>query len=104
MLPIPNNAWHKPSRSAGANNCVEVAHTHGWTALRDSKNKTGPILIFTDDEWSTFIKDAVVRSAHPPTLSSAAIRATVENTKTLRPAAVAGTRQHAQHKKTHQHG
>jgi hypothetical protein len=62
MLPIPNNAWHKPSRSAGANNCVEVAHTHGWTALRDSKNKTGPILIFTDDEWSTFIKDAVVRS------------------------------------------
>jgi hypothetical protein len=60
MLPIPNNAWHKPSRSAGANNCVEVAHTHGWTALRDSKNKTGPILIFTDDEWSTFIKDAVV--------------------------------------------
>jgi len=68
MLAIPDDAWYKSSRSAGANNCVEVAHGHGWTAVRDSKNKTGPVLVFTDGEWSTFIKGAVVRSAHSPTL------------------------------------
>jgi hypothetical protein len=68
MLTIPDNAWYKSSRSGGANNCVEVAHSHGWTAVRDSKNKTGPVLVFTDGEWGTFIKDAVVGSTHSPTL------------------------------------
>jgi hypothetical protein len=33
--------WRKSSRSAGANNCVELA----WAgAVRDSKNPTGPTL------------------------------------------------------------
>lgn len=68
MLAIPDDAWYKSSRSAGAHNCVEVAHGHGWTAVRDSKNTTGPVLVCTDGEWATFIKDAVVRSAHAPTL------------------------------------
>jgi hypothetical protein len=68
MLAIPDDAWYKSSRSAGANNCVEVAHGHGWTAVRDSKNKTGPVLVFTGTEWGTFIKRTVVRSAHSPTL------------------------------------
>ena len=68
MLAIPDDAWCKSSRSAGANNCVEVAHGHGWTAVRDSKNKTGPVLVFTGTEWGTFIKRTVVRSVHSPTL------------------------------------
>jgi hypothetical protein len=35
--------WKKAARSgAGANNCVELAHTHD--AVRDSKNPTGPTL------------------------------------------------------------
>ncbi|MBV9011041.1 MAG: DUF397 domain-containing protein [Pseudonocardiales bacterium] len=68
MLAIPDDAWYKSSRSAGANNCVEVAHVHGWTAVRDSKNKAGPVLVFPDGEWGTFIKSAVVRPAHSPTL------------------------------------
>jgi hypothetical protein len=68
MLAIPDDAWYKSSRSAGANNCVEVAHGYGWTAVRDSKNKTGPVLVFAGAEWGTFIKNTVVRSAHPPTL------------------------------------
>jgi hypothetical protein len=67
MLAIPDNAWYKSSRSSGANNCVEVAHGHGWTAVRDSKNKIGPVLIFTDPRWDAFIKAAVARSAHSPT-------------------------------------
>ena len=68
MLAIPDDAWYKSSRSAGANNCVEVAHGHRWTAVRDSKHKTSPVLAFTDGQWDTFIKGAVIRSAHSPTL------------------------------------
>jgi hypothetical protein len=68
MLAIPDNAWYKSSRTAGANNCVEVAHRSGWTAVRDSKNKTGPVLVFTDGEWDAFLKSAVTRSAHSPAL------------------------------------
>ena len=64
MLAIPDNAWYKSSRTAGANNCVEVAHRHGWTAVRDSKNKTGPVLIFADGQWDTFIESTVARSVH----------------------------------------
>jgi hypothetical protein len=58
MLTIPDDAWYRSSRTAGANNCVEVAHGPGWTAVRDSKNPTGPVLIVTNDEWQTFIGDA----------------------------------------------
>ena len=61
MLTIPDHTWHKSSRSSGANNCVEVAHGPGWTAVRDSKHKTGPVLIVTDREWTSFID----RIAHP---------------------------------------
>jgi hypothetical protein len=56
MHTIPDEAWYKSSRSAGANNCIEVAHVQGRTAVRDSKNKTGPVLIFADSEWDTFVK------------------------------------------------
>jgi myosin-crossreactive antigen len=62
MRAIPDNAWYKSSRSAGANNCVEVAHEHGSTTVRDSKNKTGPVLTFTDREWRTFIESVASRS------------------------------------------
>ena len=55
MLAIPENAWYTSSRSSGANNCVEVAHGTGWTAVRDSKNRTGPVLVVADGEWDAFI-------------------------------------------------
>jgi hypothetical protein len=55
MPAIPDNTWYKSRRSSGASNCVEVAHGHGWTAVHDSKNKTGPIITVTNSEWNTFI-------------------------------------------------
>ncbi|HEV7451924.1 MAG TPA: DUF397 domain-containing protein [Pseudonocardiaceae bacterium] len=64
MLAVPDHAWHKSSRSAGANNCVEVAQMPGWTAVRDSKNKTGTVPIFTGGEWDSFIEGTVARSVH----------------------------------------
>jgi hypothetical protein len=46
--------WRKSSKSA-SNGCVEVAHVTGKVAVRDSKNREGPILLFTPIEWDAFL-------------------------------------------------
>ncbi|MFE7801269.1 DUF397 domain-containing protein [Nocardia sp. NPDC057440] len=47
--------WFKSTYSAGGNDCVEVAHLDGGlVGVRDSKNPTGPALVFTPDEWDAF--------------------------------------------------
>lgn len=53
----PHNSllWRKASRSSGGGNeCVEVADLGTGTAVRDSKNPTGPALAFTRSEWRAF--------------------------------------------------
>ncbi|WP_326641649.1 DUF397 domain-containing protein [Streptosporangium sp. NBC_01755] len=49
--------WIKSTRSASnGGECVEVARlSSGRHAVRDSKNTTGPALIFTTPEWTAFI-------------------------------------------------
>lgn len=53
----PGVGWHKSSFSGGGNgNCVEVATlAAGWVAVRDSKDRSGPALVFTPGEWSAFL-------------------------------------------------
>lgn len=48
--------WRKSKRSNGSGgDCVEVADLpDGGRAVRDSKNPTGPALIFTPAEWAAF--------------------------------------------------
>ncbi|MGO4615628.1 DUF397 domain-containing protein [Nocardia sp. 2YAB30] len=47
--------WFKSSRSAGGKDCVEVAFVNGgMVGVRDSKNPTGPALVFTPGEWDAF--------------------------------------------------
>ena len=50
--------WRKSSRSANddpPDNCVEAAtFPGGAVAVRDSKNRTGPLLRFTPTEWAAF--------------------------------------------------
>ncbi|MEV4124907.1 DUF397 domain-containing protein [Nocardia sp. NPDC049707] len=47
--------WFKSSRSGGGKECVEVAHLDGgMVGVRDSKNPTGPALVFTPGEWDAF--------------------------------------------------
>lgn len=46
--------WRKSTRSNSQAACVEVANLDGHRAVRDSKNPTGPALVFTAAEWSAF--------------------------------------------------
>lgn len=47
--------WFKSSRSETGAQCVEVAFLdEGMVGVRDSKNPTGPALVFTPSEWDTF--------------------------------------------------
>lgn len=47
--------WKKSSLS-GSSNCVEVASLeNGHVGVRDSKDQSGPALIFTSGEWQAFV-------------------------------------------------
>ena len=48
--------WRKSTRSNNGGACVEVARNlPGIVAVRDSKYRDGPVLIFAIHEWRSFI-------------------------------------------------
>jgi len=50
--------WRKSTRSsASGSDCIEVAKAPGVMAVRDSKNPTGPVLIFGHRAWAEFVTD-----------------------------------------------
>ena len=51
---LTHAVWRKSSRSGGGGNeCVEVAFVSGVTALRDSKNPRG-VLVLSAGGWHAF--------------------------------------------------
>lgn len=56
---LPQNKWKKSTRSngTGGSNCVEVAELESGVAVRDSKDFTGPALMFRAGAWETFLED-----------------------------------------------
>jgi hypothetical protein len=58
--------WRISTHSAIGSACVEVAlNLPGIIAIRDSKNRQGPVLTFTPNQWRTFIT-RLGRSAPAP--------------------------------------
>jgi hypothetical protein len=54
MDDLSHATWHK-STLGGANGCVEVAFVGSQVAVRDSKNTSGPVLLFPLSEWEAFV-------------------------------------------------
>lgn len=50
--------WKKSTRSSGNGQCVEVADLDAAVALRDSKDPTGPALLFDRAGWTSFLAGA----------------------------------------------
>ncbi|MFJ3689808.1 DUF397 domain-containing protein [[Kitasatospora] papulosa] len=56
---VSERAWFKSSYSTGSGGeCVEVAACHGTVHVRDSKDKTGPILSVAAVGWAAFAEFA----------------------------------------------
>ena len=48
--------WQKSSRSSNGN-CVEIKKEEGRVLMRDSKDRSGPVLTFDADTFRAFIAD-----------------------------------------------
>lgn len=57
---MANLNWHKSSYSSDSGNCVQVAAVPSYIVVRDSKDPTGPMLVFSQASWRAFV-------ASPPT-------------------------------------
>ena len=57
MVDLTGADWHKSSFSGGnGGDCVEVAvNLSGVVAVRDTKDRGGATLVFTDAEWRAFV-------------------------------------------------
>lgn len=54
---LARTTWRKSTRSQ-TSNCVEVAPLPATVALRDSKDRGGPVLLFDRREWRSFLAAA----------------------------------------------
>jgi Domain of unknown function (DUF397) len=50
-------AWRTSSRSIPNRDCVEVAVVPGLVGVRDSKDRSGPALVFPPFTWRAFVRD-----------------------------------------------
>ncbi|WP_323373599.1 DUF397 domain-containing protein [Plantactinospora alkalitolerans] len=51
------SVWRKSTRSAaGDNNCVEVACAGDGVHVRDSKDRSGPVLAIGRESWMSMVR------------------------------------------------
>ncbi len=54
-MDVSSATWRKSSYSGGnGGGCVEIAERPGQVFVRDSKDREGPVLAFTREEWRAF--------------------------------------------------
>ncbi|OLT13435.1 DUF397 domain-containing protein [Pseudonocardia sp. CNS-139] len=51
--------WRKSSYSGGNGQCVEVAFAGEAVGVRDSKDRSGPVLVFEARDWAAFVAGVV---------------------------------------------
>jgi hypothetical protein len=54
MKPCPS--WRKSSYSNSSSNCVEVGQPGPEIAVRDTRDRTGPALAFSQQGWREFTR------------------------------------------------
>jgi hypothetical protein len=59
--------WTKSSHSNAS--CLQISAHPDGVAIRDSKDPDGPTLVFTQDEWDTFIDRVQTGEFSNPTAS-----------------------------------
>jgi hypothetical protein len=47
--------WRKASYSGNLSNCIEVASLGRHFAVRDTKDRSGPVLAFDRTDWTPFL-------------------------------------------------
>jgi hypothetical protein len=53
---IDQSSWRKASHSAGNGECIEVGDgLVRHVAVRDSKSPAGPALVYSTDQWESFL-------------------------------------------------
>lgn len=61
VLDLTRAEWRTSTRSSGNGNCVEVAGVAGRVAVRDSKDRSGPVLAFPTTSWQTSVATLTAR-------------------------------------------
>ncbi|MEU7572348.1 DUF397 domain-containing protein [Micromonospora sp. NPDC049240] len=63
-MDLTNATWRKSRRSGSSGgNCVEVAdNLAGVVGVRDSKDPTGPALVFPATSWRAFVAEVAGRA------------------------------------------
>ncbi|WP_431933986.1 DUF397 domain-containing protein [Micromonospora sp. RP3T] len=58
-MDLTNARWRTSTKSGtNGGNCVEVAdNLPGVVAVRDSKDRRGPVLVFTPRSWQAFVAE-----------------------------------------------
>lgn len=57
MIPLSQAAWRKAQASTQNDACVEVADLGKAVGVRDSKNPTGPALVFSAAAMGRFVAE-----------------------------------------------
>lgn len=52
---LPPLAWRKSTGSQTAEDCVEVARLGASVLVRDSRDRSGPVLAFNRTEWRSLL-------------------------------------------------